>query len=133
MISRAAIEAVAKAIDPAAFDERNVRDYPIWSKQSQKFAFEKAERALSAALALSGWRTIDSAPKDREIMVAGGTYYTTADDWCTEYPCTDWHLAYWDYDCWRGENDEAYDTHYVYKPTHWMEKIAPPATAGKEG
>lgn len=92
------------------------------------------QRALAEERHKHQWRTIDSAPKDREIMVAGGTYYSTADDWLTEYPCETWHLAYWDGDGWRGEPDEQYDTFKFYRPTHWMEKIAlPDATAIRSG
>jgi len=74
-----------------------------------------------------GWRDIATAPRDREIMVCGGTYWCDDDSTFSgdEYPFGGVAFVQWYYDGWRGDQLEGHDNYRYHKPTHWREKPLP--------
>lgn len=80
-----------------------------------------------AALGDAGWQDISTAPKDREILVCGGTRRDESFDYGGWDPFTDVALAQYDKrkDCWEGEQTEQYELFILYKPTHWQDKPKP--------
>lgn len=88
--------------------------------------------ALTAALSLSGWRTIDSAPKDGSTILVyfkqhgWMTVRWTDGDGDSSSPYAHWHV-----------DDHKHGPYPVRgysegDDTHWQPLDAPPATAGKE-
>ena len=75
----------------------------------------------------SAWQPIEAAPKDREILVCGGTIESN-DGWSAPLPCKSASIAYWYRNHWRGEDCQAHDEWLVHEPTHWMPLPSPPQT-----
>ena len=84
----------------------------------------KAWNTRVLASRAGGWRTIESAPRDRLIMIAGGTF---SSDNYHDLPQKCATIAYWYRDHWRGDDMPAHDDWKMHKPTHWQPLPEPPA------
>lgn len=76
-----------------------------------------------------GWQPIDTAPKDKAILVSGGTYCRNSTPYPFESELKSVLIAYWDdrEKCWEVPNTETQDYDAdVVRPTHWMPLPAPP-------
>lgn len=79
---------------------------------------------------VDGWLPIDGAPKDRNILVVGGEWWSD-DRWGNEtYPLTKPKIAYWHRGQWHVGNGYAHDIEHWAKPTHWRE--LPAFNAGRQ-
>ncbi len=73
------------------------------------------------------WQPIETAPKECDILVGGGTY-----SWDCDYPepfqLKHVALVRWDKsrENWQGDNTGYQDEYYWYKPTHWQPLPEPP-------
>ena len=95
----------------------------------------KAVLALATALAAQGdgWQSIESAPRDCCILVAGGTVHARDDSFSPyEGPCTTASIVYWYQDHWRGDNLEGHDNWFEHRPTHWMPLPSAPSHTSPE-
>lgn len=74
------------------------------------------------------WRDIESAPRDRLILIAGGTWeggdYRDMPQHCAA-------IAYWYQDHWRGNDLPSHDEWMHHEPTHWQPLPAAPQPAGE--
>lgn len=73
------------------------------------------------------WNPIETAPKDRAILVCGGTW-TSDDGYGDEYALDRPKIARWlDHkDGWHVGNGYAHDVEHWAAPTHWAELPAWP-------
>jgi hypothetical protein len=78
---------------------------------------------------MSEWRPIETAPKDKSVLVAGGTVHYH-DDSCFPYegPLENVAIAYFrsSYNVWVGDQLEGHDNYIEHRPTHWMPLPEPP-------
>lgn len=68
------------------------------------------------------WQPIETAPKDKFLLLLGPSGYTTTPFVCTTgRMCTNYHVGRW--------IDHANDdlTDWGFEPTHWMPLPAPPS------
>lgn len=79
-----------------------------------------APPAPASSLAPLGeaWQPIETAPKDRAILVIGGTWHDDTSHTGNEYPLHDWALASWRNGWWIGYG-EAANAECWAEPTHW--------------
>ena len=74
------------------------------------------------------WQPIETAPKDRFLLLCGPSGYTTTPMVVTTgRMCSDYHAGRW--------IDHANDdlTDWGFRPTHWAPLIIPGAQAGSDG
>ena len=72
------------------------------------------------------WQPIETAPKDKFVLLAGPSGYTTIEIvYATGRMCSDYHVGRW--------IDHANDdlTDWGFEPTHWMPLPKAPAMEGK--
>ena len=117
------VEAVATAV-------RDVLRKRVGSERlDELLVLDLAQAALSAPG--EGWRSMDSAPRDRkEFLACGGAIMCDAETLPEWRPCPDWVgiVAYkpeWAVE-WRGENSGGHDQWYWHKPAFWMPLPLPP-------
>ncbi len=75
-----------------------------------------------------GWQPIESAPKNRMILVCGGTY-----DWDESWNSEGVECKHVADVCWvdgiepgwQGDNTGGHDIYFWYKPKYWMDKPLP--------
>lgn len=133
MITDQTVEKAAKAMhDLKPWDQ-----HASWERQPYSYReglLVNARAALTAALGDADWQNISTAPKDREILVCGGTRRDESLDYGSWDPFTDVALAQYDEfkDCWEGEQTEQYGFFILYKPTHWQDKPKPYAVTRQE-
>jgi hypothetical protein len=72
-------------------------------------------------MSTNDWKPISTAPKDKAILIAGGTFDWDG-SWGEDIPCKQATIVYWDkmQEGWRGDGSGGYDEYYWHKPTHWM-------------
>lgn len=76
------------------------------------------------------WQPIETAPKDRSILVVGGTWSSDGggSGMCdNDYPLTQSVIACWQRDGWCMGNGDAYNEEWWATPTHWMPLPPPPS------
>lgn len=82
---------------------------------------------MSEEFKFGTWYPIESAPKDRDIIVCGGAYQYDAETYPSDYPIDEACMARWSSEeKWFGGYGSEYDGAYWLRPTHWMPKPTPP-------
>lgn len=142
-------QAVGRASDGAIYEAVSRRDNPDLHAQAEAVV-QAVGRALdsnnsgnarspSEPVPLTGWRPIESAPRDKAVLIcfaradSGGgetnpgicvayqdAYYQSGGDGFYE-GCSGWVIA---------DGSETTNLHYSGPPTHWMPLPAPPTTTG---
>lgn len=136
-------EMVKVAAEAAFYATPRNRKFENLSAFQREKLLTEIRAALTAALSLSGWRTIDSAPKDGTWIIAlrpecdlGRWDRVLTVQWSDEYKAFIWADHF---DVFKDDMEEKDDEgFFVFDPyrsndfTHWQPLPAPPATAGKE-
>lgn len=89
---------------------------------SRECAVKDFAAGYTAGLRAAKWQPIETAPKDRPIMLACGTFVTTGWWDTTDAAWTNGNVASWNY-------QEIIHLH----PTHWMPLAHPPKEVGDAG
>ena len=108
----------AAAPTPSTWPDGTPRAFDNYA-QGKRFAEDSPTPPVSE----DRWQPIETAPKDRFVLLAGPSGYTTIETvFATGRMCSDYHVGRWiDH-----ANDDLAD--WGFEPTHWMPLPKAPAT-----
>jgi hypothetical protein len=93
-----------------------------------EYTTEDIKAGLRAALSaapkagdgVQGWQPISTAPKDREILISGGTYSWDS-GWGSDTAFSGVATVTFVEGRWQGASDDSHDSWYWYKPAVWQD------------
>ena len=118
------------AAPPAKVEQQSQEPVAWMGRDGEDFSYKESSYFtkplfLAPLSATSEWRPIETAPKDKFLLLAGSSGYTTTPFvYTTGRMCSDYHTRRWiDH-----VNDDLTD--WGFEPSHWMP--LPPAPKGKQ-
>ena len=130
--TQAAIEAAARAIDrKLAFEVDSTVRASELTREEQTIVAKAAIEAYRAAMreAGEGWQPIETAPRDREILVGSGEYCVASAIKRMWGPSgsAEWYYCTGGYTVWQGPDETGSILELDFEPTHWMPLPNPPS------